>query len=328
MPTSPLRIVFAGTPEFAAASLQAILEKQAANQYDIVGVYTQPDRPAGRGQKLVQSPVKQLALTNNIPVFQPLNFKLDEDKAQLAELNADLMIVAAYGIILPKTVLDTPKLGCINVHASLLPRWRGAAPIHRALIAGDGETGITIMQMDVGLDTGDMLLKAFCDIKPADTSATLHDRLAMIGGDTLIEALEMLKANTLVPEVQDDSLTCYAAKLTKQEANINWSASAELIERQIRGLSPWPVAYTNSLAGVMKIHAAHIASVSDEASTPGDILVVSKEGVIVATGQGSILITDIQFAGGKRMKVKDALNGKHKAALEIGQRLGLIEQPL
>lgn len=328
MPTTPLRIVFAGTPEFAAASLQAILEKKAANQYDIVGVYTQPDRPAGRGQKLVQSPVKQLALTNNIPVFQPLNFKLDEDKAQLAELNADLMIVAAYGIILPKTVLDTPKLGCINVHASLLPRWRGAAPIHRALIAGDGETGITIMQMDVGLDTGDMLLKALCDIKPADTSATLHDRLAIIGGDTLIEALEMLKANTLVPEVQDDSLTCYAAKLTKQEANINWSASAELIERQIRGLSPWPVAYTNSLAGVMKIHAAHIASVSDEASTPGDILVVSKEGVIVATGQGSILITDIQFAGGKRMKIQDALNGKHKAALEIGQRLGLIEQPL
>ena len=328
MPTSPLRIVFAGTPEFAAASLQAILEKQATNKYDVVGVYTQPDRPAGRGQKLVQSPVKQLALTNNIPVFQPLNFKLDEDKAQLAELNADLMIVAAYGIILPKVVLDTPKLGCINVHASLLPRWRGAAPIHRALIAGDGETGITIMQMDVGLDTGDMLLKAFCDIKPTDTSATLHDRLALIGGDTLIEALEMLKANTLVPEAQDDSLTCYAAKLTKQEANINWSASAELIERQIRGLSPWPVAYTNSLAGVMKIHAANIASVSDEVSTPGDILVVSKEGIIVATGQGSILITDIQFAGGKRMKIQDALNGKHKAALEIGQRLGLIEQPL
>ncbi len=328
MPTSPLRIVFAGTPEFAAASLQAILEKQATNKYDVVGVYTQPDRPAGRGQKLVQSPVKQLALTNNIPVFQPLNFKLDEDKAQLAELNADLMIVAAYGIILPKVVLDTPKLGCINVHASLLPRWRGAAPIHRALIAGDGETGITIMQMDVGLDTGDMLLKAFCDIKPTDTSATLHDRLALIGGDTLIEALEMLKANTLVPEAQDDSLTCYAAKLTKQEANINWSASAELIERQIRGLSPWPVAYTNSLAGVMKIHAANIASVSDEVSTPGDILVVSKEGIIVATGQGSILITDIQFAGGKRIKIQDALNGKHKAALEIGQRLGLIEQPL
>jgi len=328
MPTSPLRIIFAGTPEFAAASLQAIIEKQTTNQYEIVGVYTQPDRPAGRGQKLVQSPVKQLAITNNIPVYQPLNFKLDEDKAQLAKLNADLMIVAAYGIILPKVVLDTPRLGCINVHASLLPRWRGAAPIHRALIAGDSETGITIMQMDVGLDTGDMLLKTHCDIKPTDTSATLHDRLATMGSDALIEALEMLKANTLTAEVQDESLTCYAAKLTKQEADIDWSASAELIERQIRGLSPWPVAYTNSFAGVMKIHGAHIASVSDEASTPGDILVVSKEGIIVATGQGSILITDIQFAGGKRMKIQDALNGKHKAALEIGQRLGLIEQPL
>lgn len=322
MPTSPLRIVFAGTPEFAAASLQAVLDSKADNQYDIVGVYTQPDRPAGRGQKLVQSPVKQLAIANDIPVYQPLNFKLEEDKAQLAALDADIMIVAAYGIILPKVVLDTPKLGCINVHASLLPRWRGAAPIHRSLIAGDSETGITIMQMDVGLDTGDMLLKSQCDIKPTDTSATLHDRLAVLGGSALIEALEKLKAGTLVPEQQDESLTCYAAKLTKQEGEVNWASSAELIERQVRGLSPWPVAYTNSLAGVMKIHAAHIASVNDEAS-PGDILVVSKEGVIVATGQGSILITEIQFAGGKRMKVQDALNGKHKAALEIGQRLGV-----
>ena len=326
MPTSPLRIVFAGTPEFAAASLKAVLDSKTENQYDIVGVYTQPDRPAGRGQKLVQSPVKQLAIANDIPVYQPLNFKLDEDKAQLAALEADIMIVAAYGIILPKVVLETPKLGCINVHASLLPRWRGAAPIHRSLIAGDSETGITIMQMDVGLDTGDMLLKAHCDIKPTDTSATLHDRLAVLGGSTLIEALEKLKVGTLIPQQQDESLTCYAAKLTKQEGEVNWASSAELIERQIRGLSPWPVAYTNSQAGVMKIHAAQISSVSDEASTPGDILVVSKDGVIVATGQGSILITEIQFAGGKRMKVQDALNGKHKTVLEIGQRLGLHEQ--
>ncbi|QUX98019.1 methionyl-tRNA formyltransferase [Marinomonas sp. CT5] len=326
MPTSPLRIVFAGTPEFAAASLQAILDSKTENQYDIVGVYTQPDRPAGRGQKLVQSPVKQLALANEIPVYQPLNFKLDEDKKQLADLNADIMIVAAYGIILPKVVLDTPKLGCINVHASLLPRWRGAAPIHRSLIAGDSETGITIMQMDVGLDTGDMLLKAHCDIKPTDTSASLHDRLAVLGGSALIDALEKLKAGTLVAEQQDESLSCYAAKLAKQEGEVNWALSAELIERQIRGLSPWPVAYTNSLAGVMKIHAAHIASVSDEASIPGDILVVSKEGVIVATGQGSICITEVQFAGGKHMKVQDALNGKNKAALAIGQRLGLLDQ--
>lgn len=325
---SPLRVVFAGTPEFAAASLQALLNSATEHHYQLVGVYTQPDRPAGRGQKLVQSPVKQLAIANNIPVYQPLNFKQDEDKAQLAELNADIMIVAAYGIILPKAVLDIPKHGCINVHASLLPRWRGAAPIHRALIAGDSETGITIMQMDVGLDTGDMLLKAHCDIKPSDTSASLHDRLAALGGSALIESLEKLKTGTLTAEKQDDKLSCYAAKLTKQEADINWAASAELIERQIRGLSPWPVAFTHSQAGIMKIHAAQIASVSDEDSTPGEILVVSKEGIIVATAQGSILISDVQFAGGKRMKIQDALNGKHKAALVIGQRFGLSEHTI
>ncbi|TYL46486.1 methionyl-tRNA formyltransferase [Marinomonas sp. IMCC 4694] len=326
--SKPLRIVFAGTPDFAAASLKALLDSKAANHYELVGVYTQPDRPAGRGQKLVQSPVKQLALAHHIAVYQPVNFKLDEDKAQLAALDADLMIVAAYGIILPKAVLDTPTLGCINVHASLLPRWRGAAPIHRALIAGDSETGITIMQMEIGLDTGDMLLKAHCDITPTDTSASLHDRLATLGGTALIDSLEQLTAGSLVPEKQDDSLTCYATKLTKQEANLDWSMSAELIERHIRGLSPWPVAFTHSLAGVMKIHAASVASVSDEASIPGDIIVVSKEGIIVATGQGSILVTDVQFAGGKRMSIQDALNGKHKAALTIGQRLGLTEHTL
>ncbi|MBJ7536357.1 methionyl-tRNA formyltransferase [Marinomonas transparens] len=326
---SPLRIVFAGTPEFAAASLQAIIDQQAEKQYELVGVYTQPDRPAGRGQKLVQSPVKQLAIANNIPVFQPVNFKQEEDKSQLASLKADLMIVAAYGIILPKIVLDTPKLGCINVHASLLPRWRGAAPIHRALIAGDKETGITIMQMDVGLDTGDMLLKAHCDIKPSDTSASLHNRLAVLGGEALIASLDKLQANELIPEKQNESLTCYAAKLTKQEGNVDWSMSAELIERQIRGLSPWPVAYTNSLAGTMKIHAAQLATEGDNNSNiPGKIIATSKDGIIVTTGAGAIQITEVQFAGGKRMKVQDALNGKHKAALEIGQQLSLIEQTL
>ena len=319
MPTSPLRIVFAGTPEFAAASLQAVLDSQTDNQYDVIGVYTQPDRPAGRGQKLVQSPVKQLALANNIPVFQPLNFKLDEDKAQLAALEADIMIVAAYGIILPKAVLDTPKLGCINVHASLLPRWRGAAPINRALIAGDLETGITIMQMDVGLDTGDMLLKTHCGITPTDTFSTLHDRLAIIGGGALIETLELLKQGSLVAEPQDENQTCYAAKLTKQEGNVDWSLPAVEIERQVRGLSPWPGAYTNSLTGVMKIHAVQLSDVSDDSNCPGEIIVVSKDGIVVATAQGSILITEVQFAGGKRMKVQDVLNGKHKSALEIRQ---------
>jgi len=321
MSISPLRIVFAGTPEFAAASLQALIEQKTNNEYELVAVYTQPDRPAGRGQKLVQSPVKQLAIANDIPVYQPLNFKSDEDKAELAALNADIMIVAAYGIILPKVVLDTPKRGCINVHASLLPRWRGAAPINRAIIAGDLETGITIMQMDVGLDTGDMLLKATCDIKPTDTFALLHDRLATIGGDALINALEQLKQDKLIAEQQDESLTCYAAKLTKQEGNLDWAQCAVEIERQIRGFSPWPGSYTHSLSGVMKIHAAELSNVSAESSAPGEIIVVSKEGIVVSTGEGSILITDVQFSGGKRMKVQDALNGKHKAALEIGQIL-------
>jgi methionyl-tRNA formyltransferase len=325
MPT-PLRIVFAGTPEFAAASLQAILDKKTDNQYELVGVYTQPDRPAGRGQKLVQSSVKQLALANDIPVFQPLNFKQDEDKQQLVNLNADVMVVAAYGIILPKIVLDTPKLGCINVHASLLPRWRGAAPINRALIAGDLETGITIMQMDVGLDTGDMLLKSHCDITPTDTFSTLHDRLAVIGGEALIQALELLKQDTLEPEQQDESLTCYATKLTKQEGNIDWSLTAVEIERQVRGLSPWPGTYTNSLAGVMKIHAVQLSNLKDDSNCPGRILSVSKKGIVVSTGQDSIMITDVQFAGGKPMKVQDALNGKHKAALDLSQSFSLTEQ--
>jgi len=325
MTTSPLRIVFAGTPEFAATSLQALLDNQEQNHYELVGVYTQPDRPAGRGHKLVASPVKQLALEHDIAVFQPVNFKSEEDKAALAALNADIMIVAAYGIILPKAVLDTPKLGCLNVHGSILPRWRGAAPIHRALIAGDETTGITIMQMDVGLDTGDMLLKAYCDIKPTDTSASLHDKLATLGGKALVDALEKLKKGELVAEKQDDSLSNYAAKLTKQEGELQWQQAAELIERQVRGLSPWPSAFTQSSEGVMKIHGAELANVESENAAPGEILVVSKEGVIVATGQGSVRITEVQFAGGKRMKIQDALNGKHKAALQIGQHFGLVE---
>ncbi|REG83846.1 methionyl-tRNA formyltransferase [Marinomonas pollencensis] len=325
MTTSPLRIVFAGTPEFAAVSLQALLDKQQQNNYQLVGVYTQPDRPSGRGHKLVASPVKQLAIEHDIPVFQPLNFKAEEDKTALAQLNADIMIVAAYGIILPKAVLDTPKLGCLNVHGSILPRWRGAAPIHRALIAGDKTTGITIMQMDVGLDTGDMLLKAYCDIKPTDTSASLHDQLAKLGGEALVEALEKLKKGELVAEKQDDSLSNYAAKLTKQEGDIQWNQDAELIERQVRGLSPWPSAFTKTSEGVMKIHGAELASLDASSATPGEVLVVSKEGVIVATGQGSVRITEVQFAGGKRMKVQDALNGKHKAALQIGQHFGSVE---
>ncbi len=328
MTSSPLRVVFAGTPDFAASSLQALIEHKDLNQYQLVGVYTQPDRPAGRGQKLVQSPVKQLAVEHGIPVYQPINFKQDDDKKVLAELNADIMIVAAYGIILPKDILDTPKMGCINVHASLLPRWRGAAPIHRAIIAGDQQTGITIMQMDVGLDTGDMLLKAHCEIGSTETYASLHDKLAKLGGIALIDAIEKLKTSEITPEPQDEANTCYAAKLTKQEGNLDWSQTAALLERQVRALSPWPAAYSFSQAGSMKIHAA-VAVTASFASTivsPGTILRSDKEGVLVAAGEEALLISELQFAGGKRLKVQDALNGKHKTALEVGKQFSAIEQ--
>lgn len=319
---APLRIVFAGTPDFAAASLQAVLDKADQNHYEVIAVYTQPDRPAGRGQKLVASPVKQLALEHDIPVYQPLNFKDEADRQTLANLNADIMIVAAYGLILPKAVLDTPKLGCINVHASLLPRWRGAAPIHRAVIAGDSITGITIMQMDVGLDTGDMLLKKECDIKPEDTSGILHDRLAVLGGEALIEGLEAIRAGQITPEKQQEDLTCYAEKLTKQEGEVDWTQDSTIISRRIRGLLPWPGAYTQTPAGVMKIHAAKLLDSDDQDFECGEITMVSKEGIVVSAGKGSILITELQFPGGKRMSVQDALNGKFKDQLQVGKLLG------
>lgn len=318
--SQPLRIIFAGTPEFAASSLQALIDHAADRNYQIVAAYTQPDRPSGRGQKRVPSPVKALALKHEIPVYQPLNFKQKEDRTILSDLNADLMIVAAYGLILPKAVLDTPRLGCLNVHASLLPRWRGAAPIHRAVMAGDTETGITIMQMDVGLDTGDMLLKAHCPIEPNQTSGELHDKLAVLGGQALINALDQLDAGKLQGEKQDDQLACYASKLVKQEGELDWSADATTLERKVLGLSPWPVAYTETSKGTMRIHGAHL--IDDQAtdqSVSGEIIKVTKDAVHVATGKGTLALTVIQFAGGKRLTVKDALNGKHSDLLQVGQ---------
>jgi len=318
----PLRIIFAGTPEFAASSLQSLIDHAADRNYQIVAAYTQPDRPSGRGQNLIPSPVKALAIEHDIPVYQPLNFKQEEDRNMLSALNADVMIVAAYGLILPKTVLDTPRLGCLNVHASLLPRWRGAAPIHRAVMAGDSETGITIMQMDVGLDTGDMLLKAHCQIEPNQTSGELHDKLAVLGGQALINALDQLDSGQLQSEVQDDQLACYASKLVKQEGEIDWTAEAVTLERKVLGLSPWPVAYTETSKGTMRIHGAHLideATVSKSAA--GEIIQVTKDAVHIATGKGTLALTLIQFAGGKRLTVKDALNGKHSDLLQVGQTL-------
>ena len=234
-----LRIVFAGTPDFAARHLAALL----SSEHEVIAVYTQPDRPAGRGKKLTASPVKNIALENNIPVYQPENFKSDEAKQELADLNADIMVVVAYGLLLPQAVLDTPRLGCINVHGSILPRWRGAAPIQRSIWAGDKETGVTIMQMDIGLDTGDMLSIATLPIESTDTSASMYEKLAGLGPDALVECLADIASGKAVAEKQDDELANYAKKLSKEEAKIDWNDSAEHIERCVRAFNPWPMSH-------------------------------------------------------------------------------------
>lgn len=316
MTHTPLRIIFAGTPEFAASCLDALLK----THHEIVAVYTQPDRPAGRGRKLRPSPVKTLAEQHQLPIHQPVSLKQPDEQATLQALNADLMVVVAYGLILPQPVLDAPRLGCINVHASLLPRWRGAAPIHRALLAGDEKTGITIMQMDAGLDTGDMLSKVECPILVDDTSGTLHDRLAELGAQALVDCLGPLSAGTLTAETQDDSQACYAHKLEKQEGEIDWSQPAALIARRIRGLNPWPVAYTRLGEDNLRIWAAH-ADVTAADAAPGTIIDATTDGIRVAAGEGSVLLTQLQLPGGKPQPVKTLLNA-HQARFMAGVQFG------
>lgn len=301
--TSPLRIVFAGTPDFAARHLSALIN----SQHDVVGVYSMPDRPAGRGKKLKASEVKTLALEHDLPVFQPESFKSEAAQAELAALNADVMIVVAYGLLLPKVILDMPKLGCLNVHGSILPRWRGAAPIQRALWAGDEETGVTIMQMDEGLDTGDMLHIATCPITSNDTSASLYTKLAELGPKALLDTLHQLSHNTAQPVKQDDNLANYAKKLSKDEANIDWQLSAIQIERNIRAFNPWPVCFTSMQGQTVKIWQA---SVIDEQAEPGTVLRSDKHGIAVACGEQSLLITQLQPQGKKPMSAQDFLNGR------------------
>lgn len=300
----PLKIVFAGTPEFAATALQALLNAQTPDNFNIVAVYSQPDRPSGRGQKLTASPVKQLALTHGLPVYQPLNFKASSAEglaaqAELAALQPDLMIVAAYGLILPQAVLDMPRLGCLNIHASILPRWRGAAPIHRALLAGDSETGITIMQMNAGLDTGDMLRIVRTPILATDTSGTLHDRLAVLGGDAMLATLANLDADQAAAIPQDESQVTYAHKLSKAEGQIDWSQPAAAIDRQIRGLQPWPVAFCQHNGQTLRVWSAELTEgTSDQAA--GTVTTVGKYGLNVVCGDGQLLrLTTLQWAGGK-----------------------------
>lgn len=308
-----MRLIFAGTPDFAAHHLQYLID----SDHEIVGVYTQPDRPAGRGKKLVASPVKQLAEQYGLPVFQPVNFKEEGALDTLTQLQADVMVVVAYGLLLPQAVLDAPRLGCINVHASLLPRWRGAAPIQRAIAAGDSETGITIMQMDIGLDTGDMLIKTHCPIGAADTGGSLHDKLMHQGGPALLAALAQIEQQTLTPERQDNSLACYASKLTKEEAAIDWQLPATTLHNQIRAFIPFPVAYFSQGDDRIRVWGCEL---SEGRGEPGTIVRADAQGLVVACGQGAVLLTHLQLPGKKALPVRDLLNG-HGERFAAGSQL-------
>ncbi|WP_146449803.1 methionyl-tRNA formyltransferase [Vibrio kanaloae] len=310
-----LRIVFAGTPDFAARHLAALL----SSEHEVVAVYTQPDRPAGRGKKLTASPVKNIALENNIPVYQPENFKSDEAKQELAELNADIMVVVAYGSLLPQVVLDTPRLGCINVHGSILPRWRGAAPIQRSIWAGDKETGVTIMQMDIGLDTGDMLSIATLPIEATDTSASMYEKLAGLGPDALVECLADIASSKAVAEKQDDELANYAKKLSKEEARINWSDEAAHIERCVRAFNPWPMSHFEAAENSIKVWQSRVAEQTSD-KPAGTILQADKTGIYVATGQGVLVLEQLQVPGKKAMSVQDILNSR-ASWFEVGTQL-------
>ncbi|WP_226503790.1 methionyl-tRNA formyltransferase [Pseudomonas sp. MWU16-30317] len=309
-----MRIVFAGTPEFAADHLKALLD----SPYEVVAVYTQPDRPAGRGQKLMPSPVKQLALQHSIPVYQPQTLRNPDAQAELAALEPDLMVVVAYGLILPQAVLDIPRLGCINSHASLLPRWRGAAPIQRAVEAGDAESGVTVMRMEAGLDTGPMLLKVSTPISGDDTGGSLHDRLAQMGPPAVLQAIAGLDAGTLTGEVQDDSLATYAHKLNKDEARIDWQRPALELERLVRAFFPWPITHSLLAGEAVKVLAAHVA---EGQGAPGQILSASKDGLVVACGSQALCLTRLQLPGGKPLNFSDLFNSRREK-FAVGTVLG------
>lgn len=297
-----MKIIFAGTPEFAVPTLQGLID----SSHQVCAVYTQPDRPAGRGRKLTPSPIKQLAVAHAIPVFQPENFKQAQTLETLIALDADLMVVVAYGLLLPQAVLDAPKHGCINVHGSLLPRWRGAAPIHRAVMAGDAQTGITIMKVIKKLDAGDMLYKTACPILADSTSSSLHDQLALIGAQGLLTVVEQIANNQISAQTQDESLVTYAHKLEKNEAILDWQSSAVELDRKIRGLNAWPVAQTLFKGQVLRIWQAAIIDQNSSAA-PGTID-NTEHALDVATGNGTLRLLEVQLPGGKRLAAKDFLN--------------------
>ena len=312
-----MRVIFAGTPDFAATHLQAILED---DRYQLVAIYTQPDRPAGRGKKITQSPVKKLALANDIQLEQPASLTDIKTQETIARLEADVLIVVAYGLILPQAVLDIPRLGCINVHGSILPKWRGAAPIQRAIEAGDRETGVTVMQMDVGLDTGPMLTTSLCTIDDKETSASLYPKLAVLGAQALINTLEKMRSGTAVGIAQDSTQSSYADKIAKQESLIDWSASVTEIERRIRAFNPFPAAYSLVNGQRIKIWLASAVS-RDYPGVPGEILSADDDGLLVKCGNGALLISTIQLAGKSKMCVAEVLKSR-ASIFSPGTRLG------
>lgn len=307
-----MKLVFAGTPRFAAAALDALVSAR----HDVALVLTQPDRPAGRGMRLAESPVKQLAVRTGIEVRQPRTLKDDALQRELAGLGADALVVAAYGLIVPPAVLSIPRLGALNVHASLLPRWRGAAPIQRALLAGDATTGITIMQMDAGLDTGPMLLRRETAIRPDDTGGSLHDRLADLGARCIVEALARIETGDLTPTPQDEAQACYAAKIDKREAVLDWGAPAADLERRVRAFNPVPGAVGVVRGSALKIWRAGIAEGKGE---PGEVLHVGPEGIVVACGAGALRLESLQRPGGRALAAREFLNA---FPLRAGDRFG------
>ena len=299
--TSSLNIIFAGTPEFSAVALNALLK----TSHRIVAVYTQPDRPAGRGRELKTSAVKEIALKNTLPLYQPLTLRDAAEQQKLVHLQADLMIVVAYGLLLPTAVLRAATLGCINIHASLLPRWRGAAPIQRAILAGDTKTGVTIMQMDEGLDTGPLLLQRECEIHSSETSEQLHHRLAILGAEALLETLNHLSQIKSKP--QNNALATYAQKISKEEAKLDWHLSADELERKVRAFNPWPIATFQLNETVVRVFEAKMI---EKEGAPGKIIAATSAGIDIGTGKNSLRLMKLQLPGGRVLSAADILNGR------------------